>query len=75
MVVLGNHGELSSSEISHVLGIPLGTVKARMRLALERLHDDLNAQNDPRARHKDALDTDETWPAVSTDPLLAGVQS
>jgi RNA polymerase sigma-70 factor (ECF subfamily) len=30
---------LSHAEIAEVIGIPLGTVKGRMRLALERLRD------------------------------------
>lgn len=43
VIVLSYFGELSASEIAAETGAPLGTVKSRMRLGLERLHRDLEA--------------------------------
>lgn len=37
VIVLAYFGELSASEIAHELSLPLGTVKGRIRLGLERL--------------------------------------
>lgn len=43
-VVLGFFGGLSHSEIARHCGLPLGTVKGRMRIALRKLHDALEPQ-------------------------------
>lgn len=39
VVDLAYYGGLTHSEIAQRIGIPLGTVKGRMRLALDKLHD------------------------------------
>lgn len=40
VIALAYFGELSSSEIASELALPLGTVKGRMRLGLEKLRED-----------------------------------
>ena len=44
VVELAHYGGLSHSEISARLGLPLGTVKGRLRLAMEKLHSFLTAR-------------------------------
>ena len=39
VLALAYFGELSSSEIAERLGVPLGTVKGRMRLALDKMRE------------------------------------
>jgi RNA polymerase sigma-70 factor (ECF subfamily) len=41
VVELAYYGGFSHSEIADMLGIPLGTVKGRMRLALEKIRGEL----------------------------------
>ena len=43
VVALSYWGGLSASEIARSSGIPLGTVKSRMRMALQRLRDEVGA--------------------------------
>ena len=44
VIVLAFYGELSHSEIAMQLGLPAGTVKGRMRLGLDKLRRELDAQ-------------------------------
>lgn len=44
VIALAYFGELSSSEIAHELSLPLGTIKGRMRLGLEKLRGDMPPQ-------------------------------
>ena len=41
VIVLQIHSGLKLREIAEVLGIPLGTVKSRMRAGLGKIHDQL----------------------------------
>ena len=41
MIELAYFGGFSQSEIARMLGVPLGTVKGRMRLALEKIRGEL----------------------------------
>jgi RNA polymerase sigma-70 factor (ECF subfamily) len=41
VITLGYHGQLTTTEIAAHLGLPVGTVKGRMRLGLEKLRADL----------------------------------
>ncbi|MFN2465243.1 MAG: sigma-70 family RNA polymerase sigma factor [Candidatus Dormibacteria bacterium] len=43
-VELAHYGGLSHSEIASKLGLPLGTVKGRLRLAMEKMHSFLTAR-------------------------------
>lgn len=43
-VELAHYGGLSHSEIATKLGLPLGTVKGRLRLAMEKMHSFLTAR-------------------------------
>jgi RNA polymerase sigma-70 factor (ECF subfamily) len=58
VITLAFFGELSHSEIASQLGLPLGTVKGRMRLGLEKL----------RTR----METDERSPAQADDSRWNG---
>jgi RNA polymerase sigma-70 factor, ECF subfamily len=49
VLTLAYFGGLSQSEIAHALDLPLGTVKKRTRLALQKLRASL-AQHDPEVR-------------------------
>ena len=41
MIELAYFGGFSHSEIAEMLGVPLGTVKGRMRLGLEKMRGEL----------------------------------
>lgn len=43
-VEMANYGGYSHSEIAERLGLPLGTVKGRLRLAMEKMHSFLSAR-------------------------------
>ena len=43
-IELAHYGGLSHSEIAEKLGLPLGTVKGRLRLAMEKMHSFLTAR-------------------------------
>lgn len=43
-VEMAHYGGYSHSEIAQMLGLPLGTVKGRLRLAMEKLHSFLSAR-------------------------------
>jgi RNA polymerase sigma-70 factor (ECF subfamily) len=49
VLLLVHHGGLSHSEVAQATGLPLGTVKSRLRLGLERVRDAVGAEADPRA--------------------------
>jgi DNA-binding NarL/FixJ family response regulator len=52
VIVLSFYGELSHGEIATQLGLPLGTVKGRMRLGLEKLRIEAVARETaPRTQH------------------------
>lgn len=59
IVVLAYFGGLSQSAISEALGIPLGTVKKRVRLGLDKLRATLSqeAQVDDRDRQREGVST------------------
>lgn len=46
------HG-LTHSEIQHVLGVPLGTVKTRLRLAVQKLRRAIGPESDQASRRSD----------------------
>jgi RNA polymerase sigma-70 factor, ECF subfamily len=51
VIVLAYYGDLSLSEIAAKLGAPPGTVKGRMRLALEKLRGEWPARERRESRH------------------------
>jgi RNA polymerase sigma-70 factor (ECF subfamily) len=50
VVVLGVYEGFDYETIGRVAGIPVGTVKSRMHLAVQRLKEWLNNENAPDAR-------------------------